>query len=211
MPQVRRIVGPLHMRAEHLKHVGWAPYQVVSYARRRSLPLETEALRSCPFWGRRANPLSDSRSTGAGEPDISVVPAAIQRTVGARVQTPPNRRERSAWGQETTTAPLPSHARGVAYCLSRAGLPSRGTALRLLARHPARLLARPFCRRPPHFGRPGAESLRARAAEVQKERLDGSAAIVHILRAPLHPVALDALLIWHLCADPLPRFKHGRI
>ena len=28
---LRRILGPLHMRAEHLKHVGWAPYQVVSY------------------------------------------------------------------------------------------------------------------------------------------------------------------------------------
>ena len=28
--------------------------------------------------GRRANPLSDSRSTGTGEPNISVVGAAIQ-------------------------------------------------------------------------------------------------------------------------------------
>jgi hypothetical protein len=30
-PKCGRIVGPLHMRTEHLKHVGWQPYQVVSY------------------------------------------------------------------------------------------------------------------------------------------------------------------------------------
>ena len=30
-PRCGRIVGPLHMRAEHLKHVGWTPYRVVSY------------------------------------------------------------------------------------------------------------------------------------------------------------------------------------
>src|ERR1700737_2666427 len=30
-PKCCRIVGPLHMRTEHLKHVGWEPYQVVSY------------------------------------------------------------------------------------------------------------------------------------------------------------------------------------
>jgi len=30
-PKCGRIVGPLHMRTEHLKHVGWEPYQVVSY------------------------------------------------------------------------------------------------------------------------------------------------------------------------------------
>jgi hypothetical protein len=48
-----------------------------------------------------------------------------------------------AWrgGREIITAPLPSQ-RGAAD--TRAGLPSRGTALRLLARHPTRLLARPF-------------------------------------------------------------------
>jgi hypothetical protein len=108
-----------------------------------------------------------------------------------------------AWrgGREIITAPLPSQ-RGAAD--TRAGLRSRGTALRLLARHPTRLLARPFCRRPPHCGRPEAESLRARAAEAHKERLDGWAAIVHVLRAPLHPVGIYGQI-------PSLDFKHGRI
>ena len=30
-PRCGRIVGPLHMRTEHLRHAGWEPYQVVSY------------------------------------------------------------------------------------------------------------------------------------------------------------------------------------
>lgn len=36
-------------------------------------------------------------------------------------------------------------------------------------------------RRAPHFGRPEAESLCARVAEVHEEWLDGFAAIVHVL------------------------------
>src|ERR1700730_7969902 len=87
----------------------------------------------------------------------------------------------------------------------RSGLPGRGTAPGPLARHPTQLLARPFGRRPQRFGQPKAESLRARAAEIHEEWLDGFAAIVHVLRAPLHLVALDALLIWHLCASSLGR------
>ncbi len=30
-PRCGRIVGPIHMRTEHVKHLGWAPCQVVSY------------------------------------------------------------------------------------------------------------------------------------------------------------------------------------
>jgi hypothetical protein len=30
-PKCDQIVGPLHMRAEHLKHVGWVNHRVMSY------------------------------------------------------------------------------------------------------------------------------------------------------------------------------------
>jgi len=62
-PKCGRIVGPLHMRTEHRKHVGWEPYQVVSYVNwcghaQEIIPFhshcQTADVNSCRCWGSRA-------------------------------------------------------------------------------------------------------------------------------------------------------------
>src|SRR4029077_17962483 len=61
-PKCGRIVGPLHMRTEHLKHVGWEPYQVVSYLNWSAhaqeiipFPLSDGGCQFVPVLGRRGS------------------------------------------------------------------------------------------------------------------------------------------------------------